>query len=76
MSDKAAKPHWIVFDQIEIDVLGHRMYVDGVDVALERKAFAVLLLLASEPDGHSVVTRSSTRCGSIAMSRRGCSTGS
>jgi len=39
----------IRFDAIEIDVDGHRLRVDGIEVALERKAFAVLVLLASQP---------------------------
>jgi TolB-like protein/DNA-binding winged helix-turn-helix (wHTH) protein/Tfp pilus assembly protein PilF len=37
----------IVFDDIEIDVDGRRLTVDGKDVALEPKAFAVLVLLAN-----------------------------
>ncbi len=40
---------WLVFDHAEIDLPGHRLYVDGVEIALERKAFAVLVLLAREP---------------------------
>ncbi len=40
---------WIRFDAIEIDVGGHRLRVDGVDVPLERKAFTVLVLLTSQP---------------------------
>ena len=39
----------IVFDDIEIDVDGRRFSVDGKDVALEPKTFAVLALLASNP---------------------------
>jgi TolB-like protein/DNA-binding winged helix-turn-helix (wHTH) protein/Tfp pilus assembly protein PilF len=39
----------IVFDDIEIDVDGRRLMVDGKDVALEPKTFAVLALLASNP---------------------------
>jgi len=39
----------IVFDDIEIDVDGRRLAVDGKDVALEPKTFAVLVLLASNP---------------------------
>ena len=39
----------ICFDGIEIDVDGHRLRVDGADVALERKAFTVLVLLARQP---------------------------
>ncbi|HXE53044.1 MAG TPA: winged helix-turn-helix domain-containing protein, partial [Tepidisphaeraceae bacterium] len=37
----------IVFDDIEIDIDGRRLTVDGKDVALEPKTFAVLVLLAS-----------------------------
>ncbi|WIG54547.1 MAG: Adenylate cyclase [Rhodanobacteraceae bacterium] len=39
----------IAFDDIEIDVDGRRLTVDGKDVALEPKTFAVLALLASHP---------------------------
>lgn len=40
---------WMMFDRVEIDVYGHRLFVNGAEVALERKAFAVLVLLAREP---------------------------
>jgi len=39
----------IAFDDIEIDVDGRRLTVDGKNVALEPKTFAVLALLASNP---------------------------
>ena len=39
----------IVFDDIEIDVDGHRLAIGGKHVALEPKTFAVLALLASNP---------------------------
>ena len=39
----------IAFDDIEIDIDGRRLTVDGKDVALEPKTFAVLALLASHP---------------------------
>ena len=39
----------IVFDDIEIDVDGRRLTVDGKDIALEPKTFAVLALLAGNP---------------------------
>lgn len=39
----------IIFDDIEIDIDGRRLTVDGKDVALEPKTFAVLALLASHP---------------------------
>lgn len=39
----------IAFDDVEIDVAGYRLRVDGRDVPLERKAFAVLVLLAGSP---------------------------
>lgn len=39
----------IRFDAVEIDGEGHRLRVAGVEVPLERKAFAVLLLLARHP---------------------------
>jgi len=40
---------WIVFDQIEIDLAGHRLFVAGLEMPLEPKAFAVLALLARNP---------------------------
>jgi DNA-binding winged helix-turn-helix (wHTH) protein len=43
------EPDTIIFDDIEIDVAGHRLVVGGKDVALEPKTFAVLALLASNP---------------------------
>jgi len=39
----------IAFDDIELDVDGRRLTVDGKDIALEPKTFAVLVLLASNP---------------------------
>lgn len=42
----ANAPGTIVFDDVEIDVAGHRLAVGGRDVALEPKTFAVLALLA------------------------------
>jgi len=39
----------IAFDDVEIDLDGHRLTVGGNDVALEPKAFTVLTLLASHP---------------------------
>ncbi|MEO8811054.1 MAG: winged helix-turn-helix domain-containing protein [Rhodanobacter sp.] len=40
---------WLAFDAVRIDVDGHRLFVDGVEVTIERKAFSVLLLLAQSP---------------------------
>ena len=40
---------WIVFDAVEIDLAGRRLFVAGADVPLEPKAFAVLALLARHP---------------------------
>jgi len=40
---------WIAFDQIEIDLAGHRLFVAGLEMPLEPKAFAVLALLARSP---------------------------
>ena len=40
---------WIAFGKVEIDTLGHRLFVEGVEIKLERKAFAVLVLMAREP---------------------------
>ena len=49
MTPGAAVEGWILFDAIEIDLAGRRLFVDGAEVALEPKAFAVLVLLASHP---------------------------
>lgn len=49
MTAETASAAWIAFDAVEIDTLGHRLFVDGEEVGLERKAFAVLVLLANEP---------------------------
>jgi len=48
MSAETASAAWIAFGTVEIDTLGHRLFVDGEEVGLERKAFAVLVLLARE----------------------------
>ncbi len=40
---------WIVFDAVEIDLAGRRLFVAGADVPLEPKAFAVLAVLAQHP---------------------------
>lgn len=40
---------WIVFDAVEIDLTGRRLFVAGTSVPLEPKAFAVLALLAQHP---------------------------
>jgi TolB-like protein/DNA-binding winged helix-turn-helix (wHTH) protein len=40
---------WIVFDQVEIDLAGRRLFVRGAEMPLEPKAFAVLALLARNP---------------------------
>lgn len=40
---------WIVFDRVEIDLAGRRLFVAGDEVPLEPKAFAVLALLAGHP---------------------------
>ncbi|WEN16133.1 winged helix-turn-helix domain-containing protein [Rhodanobacter sp. AS-Z3] len=39
----------ICFDDVAIDTIGHRLLVGGIERPLEPKAFAVLVLLASEP---------------------------
>lgn len=49
MATETVSAAWIAFGTIEIDTLGHRLFVDGEEVGLERKAFAVLVLLAREP---------------------------
>ncbi|MHA6204892.1 winged helix-turn-helix domain-containing protein [Dyella soli] len=49
MAVESTTAAWIAFGTIEIDTLGHRLFVDGEEVGLERKAFAVLVLLAREP---------------------------
>ena len=40
---------WIVFDQVEIDLAGRRLFVAGKEAPLEPKAFGVLALLARQP---------------------------
>jgi TolB-like protein/DNA-binding winged helix-turn-helix (wHTH) protein/Tfp pilus assembly protein PilF len=40
---------WIAFDRAEIDLAGRRLFIDGDEVALEPKAFAVLAMLARQP---------------------------
>jgi TolB-like protein/DNA-binding winged helix-turn-helix (wHTH) protein len=40
---------WIAFDATELDCAGRRLFVGGSEVPLEPKAFAVLVLLASQP---------------------------
>ncbi|AIF45997.1 winged helix-turn-helix domain-containing protein [Dyella japonica] len=49
MDVESASAAWMAFGTVEIDTLGHRLFVDGEEVGLERKAFAVLVLLAREP---------------------------
>ncbi|MET3654593.1 winged helix-turn-helix domain-containing protein [Dyella japonica] len=49
MAAETASAAWIAFGTVEIDTLGHRLFVDGEEVGLERKAFAVLVLLARDP---------------------------
>ncbi|QNK02242.1 winged helix-turn-helix domain-containing protein [Dyella telluris] len=49
MAAESASAAWIAFGAVEIDTLGHRLFVDGEEVGLERKAFAVLVLLAHDP---------------------------
>src|SRR5579859_4172439 len=49
MAVETISPAWIAFGTVEIDTLGHRLFVDGEEVGLERKAFAVLVLLARDP---------------------------
>ncbi|MEO5561426.1 MAG: winged helix-turn-helix domain-containing protein [Dokdonella sp.] len=46
---ETAAARWMAFDVVTIDVTGHRLFVNEKDIALEPKAFAVLLLLAREP---------------------------
>lgn len=47
--NRARTPTLIRFDGIEIDLDGHRLRVNGVEAALEPKAFAVLALLLRHP---------------------------
>ncbi|XRD81895.1 winged helix-turn-helix domain-containing protein [Dyella halodurans] len=49
MAAEPASAAWIAFGAVEIDTQGHRLFVNGEEVGLERKAFAVLVLLAREP---------------------------
>jgi len=51
MAAESASAAWLAFDAVEIDTMGHRLFVDGKEVGLEPKAFAVLVVLAREP-GH------------------------
>ena len=49
MTKNEAASGWIVFDQVEIDLAGRRLFVAGAEMPLEPKAFAVLALLARNP---------------------------
>ncbi len=49
MTGGGASTGSILFDAVEIDIAGRRLFVDGVQTPLEPKAFAVLSLLASHP---------------------------
>ncbi len=62
----------ILFDAVEIDIAGWRLFVDGVETPLEPKAFAVLRLLASHPGRASGRDEFLDAVWGIATSRRGC----
>ena len=47
--ESATDSRYIAFNAVEIDLVGRRMRVAGADVALEPKAFDVLVLLAQAP---------------------------
>ena len=49
MNSESSPRSEISFDDVVIDTIGHRLLVSGVERPLEPKAFAVLVLLASEP---------------------------
>jgi TolB-like protein/DNA-binding winged helix-turn-helix (wHTH) protein len=49
MPDATALPSRIVFDDIEVDIEGRRLLKAGREVALEPKAFDVLLLMLQHP---------------------------
>ena len=49
MTENETATGWIVFDAVEIDRAGRRLFVAGSEMPLEPKAFAVLHLLASQP---------------------------
>lgn len=49
MDEQRPIPEYMSFDAVEIDSIGHRLLVSGVETALEPKAFAVLVLLVSQP---------------------------
>ncbi len=49
MAENLTATGWIVFDAMEIDCAGRRVFVAGSEMPLEPKAFAVLHLLASHP---------------------------
>ncbi|RDI97432.1 hypothetical protein DVT68_16935 [Dyella solisilvae] len=55
MPAETASAPWMAFGAVEIDTLGHRLFVEGEEVGLERKAFAVLVLLAR--DAGRVISR-------------------
>lgn len=48
-NDPTSAGGWLAFDAVRIDVSGHRLLVDEMEVAIEPKAFSVLLLLAQSP---------------------------
>lgn len=52
MSDPIAKPTEIRFDDIRVELDGHRLTRAGVEVPLEPKAFAVLATMLARP-GHA-----------------------
>jgi len=49
MTELGQAAGWLAFDRIEIDLSGRRLFVAGRETALEPKAFAVLVLLVSQP---------------------------
>ena len=47
--ESEAKPRRVAFDAVEIDLVGRRVTIAGIEAALEPKAFDVLALLAQAP---------------------------
>src|SRR5579872_239328 len=49
MGNETPSPSWLLFDAVEIDAAGRRLFVDRREMPLEPKAFDVLLLFALQP---------------------------
>lgn len=49
MGSEVPSPNWLLFDGVEIDATGRRVFIDRREVSFEPKAFDVLLLFARQP---------------------------